>query len=48
MLNLRHKLWIRVWVQMDGYPVLIYAAHMVNMEKPDEFNRVVLGFLKRP
>ncbi len=28
-------------IEIDG------VAHMVNLEKPEEFNRVVLGFLDR-
>jgi pimeloyl-ACP methyl ester carboxylesterase len=34
-------------VVRDSKVVLVKdAAHMLNMEKPDEFNRIVLDFLK--
>ena len=34
---------------VDGAEVVVMSgvAHMVNMEKPQEFNRIVLGFLAK-
>jgi pimeloyl-ACP methyl ester carboxylesterase len=37
--------WIVSTVPNARLATIEDAAHIVNMEKPDEFNRVVLGFL---
>jgi hypothetical protein len=39
---------VSVWsdVHGEGPPVaLIHAGHLPNLERPDEFDRIVLGFL---
>ena len=37
---------LKAGIPRAQYVVVQGAGHMVNMEKPDEFNRIVLGFLK--